>query len=403
MSEQQPEKKAFDGLVDSDLIQVDDDSEAGSEDGDDKQELAVSERLEPIDAPPIQSWLIKIPAELQSRWSKIREAGVPLGKLRVYNPTESYPNREFVLLVPEDPSNSTSGAPSKTTSPTPALASGSKSQPAAPDVKPEEAPMLEYILSESSQAGNLARQKFLYQEDRRRYEFNGTSKRPGHPRLVGAVQKQCNLVPNLSNKKMAELIKQQYAIPDAQRRKTRMLTDETLTAGQRNSLATGNSLMRNKNNSTLKTALSYQTAKRVDPRALKERSYRMGKQTLIDTLFEEFSRFKFWSMRALKERLRQPEAWLRECLMEVAQQEQEGPYKSLWTLKPQFAAVQGEADEGHMQAPDGQEISDVARRGLEMSENDDGNGDEKKPNAGDDAELEELEGDEDEDMEEVKV
>lgn len=54
----------------------------------------------------------------------------------------------------------------------------------------------------------------------------------------------------------------------------------------------------------------------------------MGKQTLIDTLFEEFSRFKFWSMRALKDRLRQPEAWLRECLTEVAQQEQEGPYKS---------------------------------------------------------------------------
>jgi hypothetical protein len=40
----------------------------------------------------------------------------------------------------------------------------------------------------------------------------------GNPRLVGAVQKQCNLVPNLSNRKMAELIKQQYAIPDAQRR-----------------------------------------------------------------------------------------------------------------------------------------------------------------------------------------
>ncbi|KAJ9109880.1 hypothetical protein QFC19_001859 [Naganishia cerealis] len=395
MSEQS-EKKAFDGLIDADLIQVEDDSEAGSDDGEEKQQqLAVSERLEPIDSPPIQSWLIKIPAELQSRWSKIKEPGIHLGKLRVYNPTESHPNREFVLLVPEDPSNPTSGPSSKGASPMPA-ASGSKAQATPLDVKPEEAPMLEYILSESAQAGNLARQKFLYQEDRRRYEFNGTSKRPGNPRLVGAVQKQCNLVPNLSNRKMAELIKQQYAIPDGQRRKTRLLTDEALTAGQRNSLATA--------------TLAYQTVKRVDPRSLKERSYRMGKQTLIDTLFEEFSRFKYWSMRALKDRLRQPEAWLKECLSEVAQQEQEGPYKSLWTLKPQFAAVQGEADEGHMQAPDNQELSDSARRALELGENDDGNGNEQKPKrqnggseAGDDAELMELEGDEDEDMEEVKV
>jgi hypothetical protein len=34
-----------------------------------------------------------------------------------------------------------------------------------------------------------------------------------------------------------------------------MLMDEALTAGQRNSLATGNSLMRNKNSSTLVTTI----------------------------------------------------------------------------------------------------------------------------------------------------
>ncbi|KAJ9124245.1 hypothetical protein QFC22_001044 [Naganishia vaughanmartiniae] len=396
MSEQPVEKKAFDGLVDADLIQVDDDSEAGSEDGDDKQQLAVSERLEPIDAPPIQSWLIKVyigflqilnvaSNELQIVFRSplsFRADGRKLRRLEYL--WESF--EEFVLLVPEDPSNPTPGASSKATSPAPTAASSSTNQAPVSDVKPEEAPMLEYILSESSQAGNLARQKFLYQEDRRRYEFNGTSKRPGKQDCV-----------------LARLRLLRKSIPQAIRgSKTRMLTDETLTAGQRNSLATGNSLMRNKN-SGLKTALAYSTAKRVDSRALKERSYRMGKQTLIDTLFEEFSRFKFWSMKALKDRLMQPEAWLRECLTEVAQQEQEGPYKSLWTLKPQFAAVQGEADEGHLQAPVDQPISDVARRALESGQDDEGNGDEKKPNAGDDAELEELEGDEDEDMEEVKV
>jgi hypothetical protein len=56
-----------------------------------------------------------------------------------------------------------------------------------------------------------------------------------------------------------------------------------------------------------------------------------------------------------------------------------------------------------MEAPERQEISDAARHAIELGQDEDGNGDEKKPNAGDDAELEELEGDEDDDMEEVKV
>lgn len=54
----------------------------------------------------------------------------------------------------------------------------------------------------------------------------------------------------------------------------------------------------------------------------------MAKQNLIDTLFDEFGRYKYWSIRALRERLMQPEAWLKECLLEVAEQEQDGPYKS---------------------------------------------------------------------------
>lgn len=141
--------------------------------------------------------------------------------------------------------------------------------------------MLQYMLSDSKESQKLARQKFLYMEDRRRYEFNGTSKRKGrccsvnhflelivccagHPRLVQAVSKQCNLIPRLSSAKMAKLIREQYAIPENQRksvhvldrllayaypyhdRRTRMLMNEKLTAGQRNSLATGNSLMQDK-------------------------------------------------------------------------------------------------------------------------------------------------------------
>lgn len=38
---------------------------------------------------------------------------------------------------------------------------------------------LQYMLSDDTASHNLGRQKLLYMEDRRRYEFNGTSKRQG--------------------------------------------------------------------------------------------------------------------------------------------------------------------------------------------------------------------------------
>lgn len=70
--------------------------------------------------------------------------------------------------------------------------------------------------------------------------------------------------------------------------------------------------------------------------------------------------------------------------------------------------MSGEA--GHVQAPDDQEMTETARLALANAEDGASDGDEAKPkrengesDTGDDAELKELEGDEDDDMEEVKV
>jgi hypothetical protein len=53
----------------------------------------------------------------------------------------------------------------------------------------------------------------------------------------------------------------------------------------------------------------------------------MAKQNLIDTLFEDFANYKYWSTKALTDRHRQPEAWMKSCLMEIAEADTEGPYK----------------------------------------------------------------------------
>lgn len=96
------------------------------------------------------------------------------------NRTENH-ERAFVLVVPEKP-------PAATTAPAPTrpgqASSSSKAKAAAVETAPAPEPeMLEYLLTDTVQSQKLARQKFLYMEDRRRYEFNGTSKRRGrhHP------------------------------------------------------------------------------------------------------------------------------------------------------------------------------------------------------------------------------
>lgn len=246
--------------------------------------------------------------------------------------------------------------------------------------------MVEYLLAETEQSQKLARQKFLYLEDRRRYEFNGTSKSrgtssspllhlliltthfndsspatgtggvqavqscsqtfgetngPAHPRSVCDSRGEQKVSSSLPPPYMSDT----DAVDLRLYRKTRMLSKEALTDGQRNSLATGNSLMDTKgkkamvrvvvvlpgtkaHSEPLYQRIHHSTVKHTDPRSQKERTFRMAKQNLIDTLFDEFGRYKYWSIRALRERLMQPEAWLKECLLEVAEQEQDGPYKS---------------------------------------------------------------------------
>ncbi|GHJ88417.1 hypothetical protein NliqN6_4819 [Naganishia liquefaciens] len=392
----------MDDTVDQTPIDVDDDQRS---DGESKDTPTAYETLAQVEPKPLQSWLIKIPSGLAARWKGITEAGIPLGKLRHYPPTATNPDRHFVLVVPEDPSAVLESAAS----------SGSKPD-VKTDVKPKEPAAasaaatpgeLQYMLSDDPSSHNLGRQKLLYMEDRRRYEFNGTSKRKGHPRLVQAVSKQCNITQyRWTPEQQKRQLEMQYAHPEAQRKKTKLLISEQLTAGQRNSLATGNSLMQDKRKHGLKTSLAMPTGKSVNTRPQKERSYRMPKQNLIDTLFDDFASFKYWSTKALTDRHRQPEAWLKICLAEIAEADTEGPYKGLFRLKPQFAAGHAEAGKATA-APAEQEMTEDARRALTAlgAEGDDDDEPSLKAenDTADDAELRELEGEEDDDMEEVQV
>lgn len=82
-----------------------------------------------------------------------------------------------------------------------------------------------------------------------------------------------------------------------------------------------------------------------------QKTARMPENELMDKLFESFREYNYWSMKALRARLEQPEAYLRETLEKVAVLAKSGPFSAHWSLRPEYRATNYEGSNTAM-APD---------------------------------------------------
>lgn len=62
---------------------------------------------------------------------------------------------------------------------------------------------------------------------------------------------------------------------------------------------------------------------------------RMPQNELLDRIFDCFRKYNYWSMKALRAELQQPEAYLRETLEKVAVLAKSGRFATQWSLKPE--------------------------------------------------------------------
>lgn len=85
---------------------------------------------------------------------------------------------------------------------------------------------------------------------------------------------------------------------------------------------------------------------------------RMPQNELLDRIFECFRRYNYWSMKALRAELQQPEVYLRETLEKVAVLAKSGRFATQWSLKPEnkLANYEGGVDAA---APINEEESDT--------------------------------------------
>ncbi len=59
----------------------------------------------------------------------------------------------------------------------------------------------------------------------------------------------------------------------------------------------------------------------------------MPQNELLDRIYDCFQEYNYWSLRTLKERLNQPESYLRSTLERIAEPVKTGTFAQQWTLK----------------------------------------------------------------------
>ncbi|KAF1959453.1 hypothetical protein CC80DRAFT_327459 [Byssothecium circinans] len=84
---------------------------------------------------------------------------------------------------------------------------------------------------------------------------------------------------------------------------------------------------------------------------------RIATNELIDMLHGMFDRYKYWPMKSLKKETKQPEAYLKEVLVQIAELVRSGPFASNWTRSTAFADM-GSLNDGLPPDPTGAESGD---------------------------------------------
>lgn len=98
---------------------------------------------------------------------------------------------------------------------------------------------------------------------------------------------------------------------------------------------------------------------------------RIPKNELIDMLHKLFDEFEYWPMREIKQKTRQPEAYLKETLSDIADLVKSGSFASCWKRHAEYSkhsyTVHGKPPEADGE-PDDDQVVDEEDDNLEMED-----------------------------------
>ncbi|KAG9284248.1 hypothetical protein G9A89_002058 [Geosiphon pyriformis] len=69
---------------------------------------------------------------------------------------------------------------------------------------------------------------------------------------------------------------------------------------------------------------------------MEQKTTRMPKDDLLDLLFRAFEQYAYWTLKGLKDYVKQPESYLKEVLTEIAILDKRGSYNNCYHLKTEY-------------------------------------------------------------------
>lgn len=153
---------------------------------------------------------------------------------------------------------------------------------------------------------------------------------PKKTAIMGTICHECQVMPSMADPNYHKIVEQRRNIVKHNNKERITTLDETVGVTMSH---TGMS-MRSDNSNFLKVGRE-KTKSNI-------KSIRMPKKEILDYLFKLFDEYDYWSLKGLKERTRQPEAHLKECLDKVATLVKKGPYAFKYTLRPEYKKLKEE-------------------------------------------------------------
>ncbi|KAJ2497419.1 hypothetical protein GGH96_005133 [Coemansia sp. RSA 1972] len=258
-----------------------------------KGELVLEDELGEVNMDELGSkvWLVKVPAFLAEKWKQTHEDGVQLGKMRIYERPDSS-GSNISVLVNDTPENK--------------------------DIPKE------YRMQVSNER---VRNMFIFSESRDpRAVVKPTSTEANKAvpmAMTGTVHHECTVTPTYTDEYKRIMRKR---VLD-RHKNARKVQPMHMSEYCRSMLAAGTDM--------------FDTAQK--KAKMDSRMARMERQDLMNLLFSKFESFPYWSFKGLLEATRQPTAYLREVLADIARLNKSGPYVNTYGLKPEFRKASAEA------------------------------------------------------------
>ena len=198
-----------------------------------------------------------------------------------------------------------------------------------------------FIFSEKDLPGYKFRQKDWSQNDIALGKINKFKKNrpkfesfrrtvPKHTTLNGQVQTELNCLP-VENAEYQRIMEERTRLTLRPRKETHFM--EGVVAGGGGSILNPGTLGAN---ADLKSFINRTGPAKGKKSVLK--AARMPQNELLDLIYECFKEYTYWPLRSLKERLNQPETYLKQTLEMVAVMLRSGPHAMQWQLRPESRA-----------------------------------------------------------------